>query len=136
MARCCNPVFGDKIFGFITINQGIKIHRNHCPNAKQLKERYPYRVVNAQWNQQENTSAFVVTLRISGADELGMAHRITQIITTEFQMEMQEIKFNSASGRFHGEVKVWVKNLDHLARLIENLKKIKGILNVSRVGER
>ncbi|MDD2323948.1 MAG: RelA/SpoT family protein [Bacteroidales bacterium] len=136
MARCCNPVFGDKIFGFITINQGIKIHRNHCPNAKQLKERYPYRVVNAQWNQQENTSAFVVTLRIAGADELGMAHRITQIITTEFQMKMQEIKFNSASGRFHGEVKVWVKNLDHLAHLIENLKKIKGILSVSRVGER
>ena len=134
MARCCNPVFGDKIFGFITITEGIKIHRNNCPNAKQLKERYPYRIIAADWHRPEAANAFLATLFISGADDMGIVNRITYIITTEFQMQMNSVRFNSNKGEFHGEVQVYVRNIEHLDILIDNLKKIDGVISVSRSG--
>jgi GTP pyrophosphokinase len=134
MAKCCNPVYGDKVFGFITINKGIKIHRNTCPNARDMKTRYPYRLVKATWHKEERTNAFMATLMISGSDEMGIVNKITQIITTEFQMQMSGVKFNSSSGVFKGEVQVYVRNTGHLEMLMENLRKIKGVLQVTRMG--
>ncbi len=135
MAKCCNPVFGDKVFGFITITKGIKIHRNSCPNAKDMKARYPYRIVKATWNKEERTNAFMATLMITGSDEMGIASKITHIITTEFQMQMNGLKFNSIKGEFKGRLQVHVRNTEHLNMLIDNLKKIRGVIDVTRMGE-
>ncbi len=132
LAPCCNPVFGDTIFGFVTINEGIKIHRNSCPNAPQMKERFPYRVIKAKWRDTSNKSSFLTTLHISGIDEMGIVTEITHIIAKDVGVQMRSINIESDKGKFEGIMKVLVYNIEHLDFLIHKLKKIKGVISVTR----
>lgn len=132
LAQCCNPVFGDNIFGFVTINEGIKIHRNSCPNAPQMKERFPYRVIKAKWRETTSKSSFLTTLHISGIDEMGIVTEITHIIAKDVGVHMRSINIESDRGKFEGILKVLVYNIEHLEFLIHKLKKIKGVISVTR----
>ena len=132
LAQCCNPVFGDTIFGFVTINEGIKIHRNSCPNAPQMKERFPYRVIKAKWRDTTSKSSFLTTLYISGVDEIGIVTEITHVIAKDIGVQMRSINIESDKGKFEGILKVLVYNIEHLDFLIHKLKKIKGIVSVTR----
>jgi GTP pyrophosphokinase len=132
LAQCCNPVFGDTIFGFVTINEGIKIHRNSCPNAPQMKERFPYRVIKAKWRDTSNRSSFLTTLHISGIDEMGIVTEITHIIAKDVGVQMRSINIESDKGKFEGILKVLVYNTDHLDFLIHKLKKVRGVVSVTR----
>ncbi|HKI87524.1 MAG TPA: ACT domain-containing protein, partial [Draconibacterium sp.] len=134
LAPCCNPVFGDSIFGFVSISEGIKIHRNSCPNAPQMKERFPYRIIKARWKDETgaNRSSFLATLYISGTDELGIVSEISHIIVKDVGTQMRSINIESDKGNFEGILKVLVYNLDHLEFLIHKLKKVKGVTSVTR----
>ena len=134
LAPCCNPVFGDPIFGFVSIKEGIKIHRKSCPNAAQMKERYPYRIIKARWRDETNAnrSSFLATLYISGTDELGIVSEISHIIAKDIGTQMRSINIESDKGNFEGILKVLVYNLDHLEFLIHKLKKVKGVISVTR----
>lgn len=132
LAQCCNPVFGDAIFGFVTINEGIKIHRNSCPNAPQMKERFPYRVIKAKWQDTTAKSSFLTTLFVSGIDEMGVVTEITHVIAKDIGVQMRSINVESDRGKFEGILKVLVYNIEHLDFLIHKLKKIKGIVSVTR----
>lgn len=134
LAPCCNPVFGDPIFGFVSIKEGIKIHRKSCPNAAQMKERYPYRIVKTRWRDEANAnqSSFLATLYVSGTDELGIVSEISHIIAKDIGTQMRSINIESDRGSFEGVLKVLVYNLDHLEFLIHKLKKVKGVTSVSR----
>lgn len=132
LAPCCNPVFGDLIFGFVTINDGIKIHRNSCPNAPQMKERFPYRVIKAVWRDTVSKSSFLTTLHISGLDEAGIVSEITHIIAKDMGAQMRSINIESDKGKFEGVLKILIYSLDHLEFLIHKLKKAKGVISVTR----
>ena len=132
LAQCCNPVFGDSIYGFVTIREGIKIHRNSCPNAPQMKERFPYRIIKAKWRDTTNRSSFLTSLHISGLDEEGIVSEITHIIAKDLGTQMRSINIESDKGKFEGKLKILVYSLDHLEFLIQKLKKAKGVLSVTR----
>ncbi len=132
LARCCNPVFGDSIFGFVTINEGIKIHRNSCPNAPQMKERFPYRVINAKWKETTSPGAFLTTLHVSGTDEVGIVSEISHIIAKDTGARLRSINIDSNKGKFEGILKISVYNLDHLEFLIHKMRKVKGVVSVTR----
>jgi GTP diphosphokinase / guanosine-3',5'-bis(diphosphate) 3'-diphosphatase len=134
LAPCCNPVLGDTIFGFVSIKEGIKIHRDSCPNAPQMKERFPYRIIKARWRV-ENTSSrnsFLATLYVSGTDEIGIVSEISHIIAKDIGTQMRSINIESDKGNFEGILKILVYNLDHLEFLIQRLKKVKGVISVTR----
>lgn len=132
LAPCCNPIFGDDIFGFVTINEGIKIHRSSCPNAPQLFERYPYRIIKAKWQDTKKRSSFQATIRISGTDEAGIIGQISHVITKDISVQMRSINIDSNKGEFDGTLRVFVNGLDHLDFLMNKLKSINGVLSVSR----
>ena len=132
LAPCCNPVFGDYIYGFVTIKEGIKIHRNNCPNAPQMKERFPYRVIKARWKDTTSRSSFLTTLFVSGTDELGIVSEISHIIAKDIGTQMRSINIESDKGQFEGILKILVYNLDHLEFLIHKLEKVKGVISVTR----
>ena len=132
LAQCCNPVFGDSIYGFVTIREGIKIHRNSCPNAPQMKERFPYRIIKAKWRSTSNKSSFLTSLHISGLDEDGIVSEITHIISKDLGTQMRSINIESDKGKFEGKLKILVYSLDHLEFLIQKLKKAKGVISVTR----
>ena len=132
LARCCNPVFGDSVFGFVTINDGIKIHRNNCPNAPQMKERFPYRVIKARWKNVESPGSFFTSVHISGTDETGIVADISHIISKDVGAQLRSINIETDRGKFEGILKLSVYNIDHLEFLIHKLKKIKGVTSVSR----
>lgn len=133
MANCCKPVFGDSIFGFITIGQGVKIHRTSCPNAKQLRERYPYRIIEAQWYNKTEESDYLSELRITGSDELGIIRKITDVISDDIRLNMHAINFSSKQGVFTGNVTLHVRDNNVLQSLIYKLRKIKQVDRVSRI---
>jgi GTP pyrophosphokinase len=132
LARCCNPVFGDSVFGFVTINHGIKIHRNSCPNAAQMKERFPYRIIKAKWKDTASPGAFITTLYISGTDERGIVSEISHIIAKDTGAQLRSINIGSEKGKFEGALKISVYNIDHLEFLIHKMKKVKGVISVTR----
>ena len=133
LARCCNPIYGDKIFGFVTINEGIKIHRMNCPNAPQLNSRWGYRVVNAKWKESKNIGSFQTTIKISGFDELGMVNRISEVISKDLRVNMRSITFNSNDGLFEGRIQVFVSDIKNLEMLLYRLNKIKGVQKAVRL---
>lgn len=133
LAKCCNPIFGDSIFGFVTVSEGIKIHRTNCPNARQLVERYNYRIINARWNKAATSRSFQTTIKVTGIDEVGMLNKITDIISKELKVKMRHITMDSNDGLFEGTLKLFVESTEHLDVLFRKLKKEKGILKVSRV---
>ncbi len=132
LAPCCNPVYGDEIFGFVTIHEGIKIHRVSCPNAPQMIERFPYRLVKAKWKPTSLKSSFLTTLYISGTDSLGIVSEISHVIAKDFGVQMRAINVESSGGDFRGVLKIWVHNLEHLDFLIHKLRNLKGINSVTR----
>ena len=131
---CCNPIPGDDVFGFVTIHDGIKIHRNNCPNAVQLMSKYAYRVVKAKWVTHESI-AFLSGIRIKGIDELGLLKNITDTISSEYNVNIRNIHFDTHHGTFDGLIMLYINDTKRLNNLIKKLKKIKGIEKVSRIGK-
>lgn len=132
LAPCCNPVFGDEIFGFVTIKEGIKIHRISCPNAPQMIDRFPYRVIKTKWRETTSRSSFLTTLYITGLDNLGIVSEISHVIAKDFGVQMRAINVESEKGEFRGVLKVLVHSVEHLDFLIHKLRNIKGIESVTR----
>ncbi len=132
LSNCCNPIPGDDVFGFLTVSEGIKVHKKNCPNALSLNSNYAYRILKAKWvdsSQQEFASEII----ISGIDQLGLVNDITQIISSNMNVNMKSLNFETDDGLFSGKIKVVVKNKSLLKRLLEKLKKINGIDKVYRV---
>ncbi|MFV0366508.1 MAG: RelA/SpoT family protein [Mangrovibacterium sp.] len=132
LAPCCSPILGDDIFGFVTIKEGIKIHRRSCPNAAQMFERYPYRIIPAKWRGEESNTSFQATIRVSGTDEVGMLSQISLVIAKDAGVSMRSVNIDSADGEFEGTMRVFVKSIDHLGMVIKKLQNIRGIKHVSR----
>lgn len=132
LSPCCNPIPGDDVFGFITIHEGIKIHRTNCPNAIQLMSNYAYRIVKAKWTNQKKI-AFLAGIRINGADEVGVVNNITKIISSELKVNMRSISIDSNDGLFEGDIMLFVHDTEHLKKLMQKLKQLPGILSVSRI---
>lgn len=133
LGKCCNPIFGDPIFGFVTIHGGITIHRNDCPNAHRLRERYPYRVLESKWRETLRGGAFRATIRVTGDDVPGIANRVTDLINHDLKINIRAISFNAVQGTIDGTVSIEVKNSSIADMVIHKLKKIKGVQRVYRV---
>ncbi len=132
LSQCCNPIPGDPVFGFVSVNDGIKVHKKNCPNAIQLQSNYAYRIIIAKWidsTQQE----FQSEIQLTGIDNLGLINDITQIISDEMHVNMRNLNFSTDGGTFTGKITVVVKNNGILKKVISNLKKIHGIDKVTRV---
>jgi guanosine-3',5'-bis(diphosphate) 3'-pyrophosphohydrolase len=131
LSNCCNPIPGDDVFGFVTVSDGIKIHRTNCPNATKLMSSFGYRIVKAKWNSQKQL-AFLTGLRITGIDEVGLINNLTQIISNDFKVNMRSITFDTDEGIFNGTIMVYVNDTQHLDNLTKKLRQVKGITDVSR----
>ena len=131
MSRCCNPVFGDSIFGFVTISEGIKIHRTICPNAQNMITRYPYRVVAARWLGGANKSSFIASIKVSGVDDIGIVNKVTDILA-EQKVSMRGFNYTTNDGLFEGTLNLTVPNYDILQLIIRKIKSIKGVLKANR----
>ena len=132
LSSCCNPIPGDDVFGFITINEGIKVHKKDCPNAITLQSNYAYRIMQAKWidsSQQE----FRAILKITGMDSLGLTNELTKVISNNMHVNIQSISLSGEAGIFNGQVAVVVQNNAILKKLIDNIKKIDGVDKVTRV---
>ncbi|MEO8148038.1 MAG: bifunctional (p)ppGpp synthetase/guanosine-3',5'-bis(diphosphate) 3'-pyrophosphohydrolase [Bacteroidia bacterium] len=132
LSPCCNPIPGDDVFGFITINDGIKIHRVNCPNAIQLMSNYAYRIVKAKWTNQKQI-AFLAGIKITGTDDVGVVNNITKVISNELKVNMRSISIDSNEGLFEGTIMLFVHDTAHLDKLIAKLQKVKGIYSVIRI---
>lgn len=133
LAKCCSPIFGDEIFGFVTISDGISIHRKDCSNAKQLRERYPYRIIEARWSDiDKNGALYPVTLRIVGHDDIGIVNNITSIITQEKGVLMRGINIESHDTLFSGTLSLLIDDNAKLRRLTEKIESVKGVKQVRR----
>ena len=133
LAKCCTPIFGDEIFGFVTINGGISIHRKDCTNARQLQERYPYRVIEARWSDVDSHGAlFPVTLRIVGHDDIGIVNNITSVISQEKDVMMRGINIESHDTLFSGTLSLMINDKLKLNKLIAKIENIKGVKQVKR----
>jgi GTP pyrophosphokinase len=132
LSTCCNPIPGDPVFGFLTINDGIKVHKKNCPNALSMQSNYAYRVMIAKWID-SSQQVFATQIKLSGIDNLGLVNNITQIISSNMHVNMKSISFESDDGIFTGKINVVVPNITILKKLIDNLKKINGIDKVTRV---
>lgn len=132
LANCCNPIPGDEVFGFITVSEGIKIHRTNCPNAQELLSKYAYRVIKARWSNKELVQ-FEVGIKFSGIDDVGLVQKITNIISTDMNVNMKAISFEANNGIFQGKVVVLVHDTEHLNSLMDSLKAVEGVLTVERI---
>ncbi|MFN8308490.1 MAG: bifunctional (p)ppGpp synthetase/guanosine-3',5'-bis(diphosphate) 3'-pyrophosphohydrolase [Chitinophagales bacterium] len=130
-APCCNPVPGDDVFGFLTVGEGIKIHRTNCPNAVQLMAKYSYRIVKTKWTKQHNI-AFLTGIKINGIDDVGLVNKITNVITGQMNLNMRSVSFDSEDGIFEGNIMVYVHDTTELDDLISRLSSLEGILSVER----
>lgn len=131
LAKCCNPIPGDEVFGFVTVNEGIKIHRTSCPNALELLSNHGNRVIKARWTSQQQI-AFLAGLKIVGTDRVGLINDLTKVISNELKVNMRSITVDSDSGIFEGTIKLYVHSTNHLDNLISNLLTVPGIIKVSR----
>jgi GTP diphosphokinase / guanosine-3',5'-bis(diphosphate) 3'-diphosphatase len=131
LARCCNPVFGDSIFGFVTISEGIKIHRTNCPNAQNMMSRYPYRVVAARWTKSKGTPSFIAGIKITGVEEIGMVNRIADVIS-DYKAVIRNFSYTMDDGMFEGMLNIMVPNQNILYGIIRRIQSIKGILKATR----
>ena len=131
LSPCCNPIAGEEVFGFITINEGIKVHKKECPNAISLQSNYAYRIISAKWVD-SSSDEFTVNLKLSGIDNMGIVSDVTRLISNQMNVNIIKLSFDSDDGIFTGVIRVSVKNKTILNRLLENLLKIKGIDKVMR----
>lgn len=132
LAQCCHPIYGDPVFGFTTVNGGIKIHRKDCPNAPELHKRFGYRIVKARWSG-KGGSQYSTTLRVIGTDDIGIVNNITNVISKEEKVVMRSINIDSHDGIFRGNITVMLDDTSKLDTLIKKLKTIKGIKQIDRI---
>ncbi len=136
LAKCCNPIHGDNVFGFVTVRSGVKIHRINCPNAADMMSRYPYRIIKARWKnngQEDVKKSFLTSLHLKGTDSMGIVSQITKTISQDMQLKLRSINIDSADGTFKGSIQVFVIDTANLNTLIKKIKNIPGVHNVSRV---
>lgn len=134
LAKCCNPVYGDKVFGFVTIAEGIKIHRTACPNAGNMMSRYPYRVVPARWTESGHSHAFVASVKVSGIEDIGIVSRITDILN-EQKVTVRGFNYSMHDGLFEGMIQLAVSNVNILNGLIRRIGLIKGVSRAVRTDQ-
>lgn len=132
LAPCCHPIYGDKIFGFVTVNGGIKIHRMDCPNAPEMRRRFGYRIVRARWSG-KGTSQYSITLHVVGNDDIGIISNITNIISKEEKIVMRSINIDSNDGLFSGNLEVLLEDTSRLQQLIKKIRTVKGVKQVERL---
>lgn len=130
-SKCCNPIYGDKIMGFIASDGAIKIHRLDCGNVKNLMEKYPYRVIKSEWSGKLGNQ-FAVTLKVVGQDDIGIVSNITSLINKEGNAILRSISINSNGGLFEGHLVIGISSLDHLSNLMKKIKNLKGVKDVVR----
>lgn len=133
LAKCCNPIFGDDIFGFVGVSGGIKIHRTTCPNATELRNKYAYRIVKAQWTGEAGSGNYLAAIKVVGEDDIGIISNISSIISKETRVKLRSITVESNEGLFEGAVSVFVSNSLILNSLIKKIRAINGVLSVSRI---
>lgn len=133
LAKCCNPIAGDAVFGFVTVGKGITIHRINCPNAEQMMDKYGYRVIEVKWQDAGEVPSYSTNIKISGADTIGIVGEITDVISRDFKVNMQSIAMNTDKGKFEAKVKVQIKNNEHLDQLLHKLMNVKGIEKATRL---
>ncbi len=132
LAKCCNPIFGDEIFGFVSVTNGIKIHRKNCPNAEQMKERFPYRIVPARWSGKAVGQQYPITLRIVGNDDIGIVTNITSLINKEGGMALRSISIDSHDGLFEGHLTLLVSDINQLEQIQKKISQVKGVKHIIR----
>ena len=133
LAKCCTPIMGDRVFGFVTINEGIKIHRVNCPNAAQLIGKYGYRVVSAKWSRTDSDTVFPVTIQVSGEDHATILKGVSDAIAKDLKVNIGSISMQTEQGIGIGIVNLKVRDLQHLESLLARLNQMKGIYSVSRM---
>ncbi len=132
LSKCCSPIPGDEVFGFVSVNEGIKVHKKNCPNAIALQSNYAYRIISAKWID-SSQEEFLSEIKMTGIDNLGLVNEITKIISDNMEVNIRNLNFSTEGGTFAGKVTVVVKNNSILKKLINNLKQIGGIEKVTRV---
>nr|MDH4461423.1 RelA/SpoT family protein [Flectobacillus sp.] len=131
LAKCCNPIAGDDVFGFVTINEGIKIHRTSCPNAPELLSRHGDRVLKAVWASKAEMS-FVAHLEIKGVDRIGLMSDLTAIISQELKVNIQDLTIGVKDGIFDGKISLVVQGTEHLETLVSYLERVTGVVEIVR----
>jgi len=132
LAHCCNPIYGDDVFGFVTTGGGIKIHRQDCPNAPEMRRRFGYRIVRAKWSG-KGSSQYSITLRVIGNDDLGIVNNLTSIISKDEKLVLRSINIDSFDGLFRGNLVVMINDNTRLESLIKKLRTVKGVKQVERI---
>lgn len=132
LAKCCHPIYGDPVFGFVTVNGGIKVHRETCPNAPELRKRFGYRIVKARWSGKSG-GQYSITLKVIGNDDLGIVNNITSIISKEEKIAMRSINIDSDDGLFNGTLVIQLDDVNKLEALLKKLRAIKGVKQVNRL---
>ncbi len=132
LAKCCNPIYGDKVFGFVTINEGIKIHREDCPNAPEMRSRFGYRIVPARWSG-KGQSQYALTIRVVGNDDIGIISNITSIISKDEKTVIRSINIDTNDGLFSGVITLMVSDTTKMQQLIKKISTVKGVKNVERI---
>jgi GTP pyrophosphokinase len=132
LSKCCNPIYGDDVFGFVAVTGGIKIHRTDCPNAPQMIERFNYRIVKAKWSGKSIGSQYPITLRIVGHDDIGIVTNVTSLISKEKNITLRSISVDTNAGLFQGNLTIMVSDNKDLEQIIKKIKLVKGVKNVSR----
>jgi GTP pyrophosphokinase len=132
LAKCCSPIYGDDVFGFVTVNGGIKIHRCDCPNAPELRRRFGYRVVKAKWSG-KGSSQYSISLRVIGNDDIGIVNNLTSIISKEERLVLRSINIDSHDGLFSGNLVVMLEDTSRLEALLKKLRTVKGVKQVERI---
>ena len=132
LSTCCNPIPGDDVFGFVTINEGIKVHKKDCPNAISMQSNYAYRIIQAKWID-SSAQEFNATIKIRGIDSMGLTNELTRVISNNMSVNIRSISLSSDAGVFNGEITVIVNNITTLNKLISNIQKIDGIEKVVRL---
>jgi GTP pyrophosphokinase len=132
LSQCCNPIPGDDVFGFVSVNDGIKVHKKNCPNAISMQSNYAYRIMSAKWID-STQEEFSVDIKLAGIDNLGLVNDITRIISDNMHVNMRNLNFNADGGTFTGKITLVVKNNNILKKLMDNLKRVEGIDKVTRI---
>ena len=132
LAKCCHPIFGDEVFGFVSVAGGIKIHKNDCPNAPQMAARFGYRIVKARWSGKSAGSQYPITLRIIGHDDIGIVTNVTSLISKEKSVSLRSISVDSVDGLFQGNLTIMVGDTKELDAIIKKIRVVKGVKSVSR----
>ncbi|MHC1707555.1 MAG: bifunctional (p)ppGpp synthetase/guanosine-3',5'-bis(diphosphate) 3'-pyrophosphohydrolase [Bacteroidales bacterium] len=132
LASCCNPIFGDEVFGFVTISKGITIHRVNCPNAAEMKNKFDYRIMPVRWRESAASNSFQTTIKVSGIDTLGLLSTLSDVISNDMKVNMRSISIESNNGVFEGTIKLFVNDVKHLEMLLHRITRIKGVLKANR----